>query len=77
MAEPGRADFALVAIVPKNSREEVRVRLSTFHGQRLADVRVFVDSDRSDDRVPTKKGVSVQLDTLPALIEALQAAARG
>ena len=65
----------VVAIVPKNTREEVRVCLSEFRGVELVDVRVFTDSDKSPERRATPKGVSLKLERLPELIEALQDAA--
>lgn len=62
-----------VATIAKNSREDVRVSLTTFKGHRLVDVRVYADA-KAGGRVATQKGVSVRLDTLPALIEGLEAA---
>lgn len=62
----------LVYSFPKNAREEVRASLSTFHGHRLADIRVYVaDSDDVDH--PTKKGIAVKVADLPKLREAVDA----
>lgn len=60
-----------VAAIGKNQRDEVRVVLDTFKGQRLVDVRVFSAFTSSNIVMPTKKGVSLQAGLLPELIEAL------
>jgi hypothetical protein len=67
----------LIATVPKNQREEVRVALDTFKGVDLRDVRVYANFDNDNDdgeRRPTKKGVSVKVDKIRALIDALELA---
>lgn len=65
-----------VATINKNRREELRVVLDTFKGQKLLDVRVFAAITATSDTVmaPTKKGISLQASLLPELIEALTAA---
>ena len=65
--------YHLIATVPKNSREEVRVALSEFRGAAFVDLRIFADMGH-EDRSPTKKGIAIKPASLPALIEALQAA---
>ena len=57
---------------PKNSHEEVRATLSTFHGRELADVRVY-RADENDVDHATRKGIAVQVGDLPKLLEAVQA----
>lgn len=63
-----------VATIGKNQRDEIRVVLDTFKGQRLVDVRIFTAFTSSNIVMPTKKGVSLQAALLPELIEALTAA---
>jgi Transcriptional Coactivator p15 (PC4) len=63
---------SIVYSFPKNSKEEVKARLSTFQGYRLADIRVWT-ADANDEEFPTKKGVSVKVEELPKLLEAVQA----
>jgi hypothetical protein len=58
---------------PKNSREEVRATLSTFKGRRLADIRVWAADDEGDGDHPTRKGISVRVEDLDKLLEAVQA----
>jgi hypothetical protein len=73
-APPSEDQF--LAIVPKNAIEEVRIALSRFKGTDLVDVRVFAAFSNVPDneRRPTKKGVSLKLQYLPALVEALEGA---
>jgi hypothetical protein len=64
-----------VAILEKNSQEQVRVLLGTFKGRRLCHVRAFLkrfDGVDQDPPLPTKKGVTVAADKVPELIEALK-----
>jgi hypothetical protein len=58
---------------PKNSREEVRATLTTFKGRRLADIRVWAADDEGDGDHPTRKGISVRVEDLGKLLEAVRA----
>jgi hypothetical protein len=71
MSEP-----VLIATVPKNAREEVRVSLTEYKGYALIDVRTYAEFASAGDgeRKPTPKGVSLKVERLPELIAALQAA---
>lgn len=61
-----------IAIVEKNSREDVRIAIDEFRGTQIVDVRVFASfNGDAEERSPTKKGVSLKVERLPALIEAL------
>lgn len=57
---------------PKNLREEVRASLGDYRGHQLADVRVYV-VDEHGDPLPTKKGISVRVEDLPQLRDAVDA----
>ena len=64
-----------VAVLDKNSQEQVRVLLGTFKGRRLCHVRTFlkrIDGVEHDPPLPTKKGITVAADKVPELIEALK-----
>lgn len=64
-----------VAVIPKNSRQEIRVGLREFRGAKFVDLRIFAEfAGTTDARSPTKEGVAIAFDRLPAVIEALQAA---
>jgi len=64
-----------VAVIPKTSREELRVSLTEFKGVRYCDLRIFAEfTGQSHARTPTKAGVTCSFEHLPALVKALQAA---
>lgn len=63
-----------IATVGKNRSEDVRVALTEFNGHDLVDVRIFADIEGAGERQPTRKGVSLKVGQLPALLEALEAA---
>ena len=60
----------MATVLEKNSRESLVINQSEFKGVKLVDVRVFY-KDENGDLKPTKKGVSVRLEQLDALIKAL------
>lgn len=62
----------IIATVPKNSREHIRVSLTAFKGYNLVDVRVYCERD--GEAKPTKAGVSVNVERLPELCAALEKA---
>ena len=66
----------LIAIIEKNKRDEIRIALDQFKGHHLVDVRVFADPYAREERVATKKGVSLAIAKLPELVAALQEAER-
>lgn len=61
----------IVATIPKNAREEIRVILNEFNGHKLLNIRIFVNVDDRPDRRPTAKGLTIKRHLLPALMEAL------
>ncbi|MDP3377030.1 MAG: transcriptional coactivator p15/PC4 family protein [Brevundimonas sp.] len=61
----------MVAEITKNSREVLKVSLSRYHGHALADVRTYAPVPGVEPLCPTKRGVSVRVEMLDELIEAL------
>ena len=51
----------LVASFPKNKFEEVRVSVKEFKGYDLLDIRVYASTKDGEDKVPTGKGISVNV----------------
>ena len=73
----GACNLRTVATVRKNNAEEIRVSVAEREGYTLVDMRVFAASHRRHgEPQPTRNGICVLRDRLPALIEALQAAER-
>ncbi len=58
-----------IAVLDKNTRETVHVRILEYHGRRFVDLRVF--SKNGDKPLPTKKGLAFPVEQVPALIDAL------
>lgn len=63
----------VIAEIPKNDREVVRVTLGEFNGHHLAHVRVWT-MGRAGKLVPTRSGLAIKTHLLPDLIAALEAA---
>lgn len=63
-----------VAVFPKNSRENIHVNLTEFHGRDLIDIRVFWSADGTNWN-PSKKGISIGIEKLPILLACLHQAA--
>ena len=62
----------------KNSVEEVRISLNKWKNQDYIDIRVWtsLNSDDSEKKIPTKKGVTLNVDFIPNLQKALEKAAK-
>ena len=58
----------------KNKSEEVRIELNEFNGHDLVAARVYATTKADGTRVPTRKGITLNVRLLPELIEGLQAA---
>jgi hypothetical protein len=58
----------IIATIPKNTREELRVSLSEFKGHKLCQLRAWI----TDGDIPTKNGFGIQVTLIPSLIAALQ-----
>lgn len=65
-----------VAAIRKADGAEVRVTVQGYKGRRVVDVRVWYQPTVGGDFVPTRKGVTVDADKLPALALALAEATR-
>ena len=50
-----------IAVFPKNKFEEIRVQIKEFKGYDLVDIRVFAGTKDGEEKVPTGKGISVNV----------------
>lgn len=57
-------------MIPKNSRERIRVQLAEFRGVRFLDVRAWATGEDGEAK-PTRQGVTVPLAAIPAFVEAV------
>lgn len=67
-------DDVLIARLPKNGREELRVSLTEFRGKPLCVARVFFRPKAGGDMRPSTSGLNLRVQMLPALIDSLQKA---
>jgi hypothetical protein len=60
----------IIAEIPKNAREMIRVSLGEFHGRAVLDCRIWYQPGDGDMR-PGSKGLTVAIRHLPQLADAL------
>jgi hypothetical protein len=63
----------LIHAFSKNPLEEIRVSLTVFKKKQYIDLRVYYRGDDGEYH-PSKKGLTLSLDLLPELLEAVQKA---
>jgi hypothetical protein len=63
-------DEGIIATFPKNEREVIKVRKSTFKGKDYVDIRTYVITEDGTE-IPTKKGVNVPIDLVDELKKAV------
>ena len=63
----------LITSFPKNKFEEVRVYIKEFKGYDLVDIRVYTAPKENEEKVPTGKGLSINvshfIDLKKAILE--------
>ncbi|MDM7969487.1 MAG: transcriptional coactivator p15/PC4 family protein [Paracoccaceae bacterium] len=57
-------------IIPKNTREEIRIHREPYKGHDLMHIRVWA-ANCDGEMIPTKKGISIQTALVAHIIEAL------
>lgn len=58
--------------IVKNKWEKVRVTPSVYAGYDLVDIRIYAPVKGGTEPVPTRKGVSLNVDAIPELISTLE-----
>lgn len=71
MATEPETEGTLLASLPKNAREEVRIHRTVYRGTPLVSVRVWY---RDGEEFKPGKGLALRLEQLPDLRKALQTA---
>ncbi|MFH0838652.1 MAG: transcriptional coactivator p15/PC4 family protein [Candidatus Omnitrophota bacterium] len=61
----------MVKSFQKNKFQEVRVSITEFRDNDLIDIRVWATKAGSDEKVPTPKGVTINISLFPELKEAI------
>jgi len=62
-------DGTIIAEVRKSQRQRVRVSLASYRGHEFCDVRVYFDN--GNEFRPTAKGITIPLDRIGELAQAL------
>lgn len=70
MADPRDAE-RLLATIPKNRREEIRITRSAFNGHEFVQLRVWFRADDGEMR-PGKAGISIRPNQVDEVVEALK-----
>lgn len=58
--------------IEKNKREFFRISETEYKGKNLVDVRVYFRSPDKPEGFPTRKGISIPVERLKPVFEALQ-----
>lgn len=64
-----QSDANVVARFEKNSKEEVRISVETFHGRKIINMRVFYRDD--DVWKPGRQGLALSVDRYKDLADAV------
>lgn len=65
----------VIATIPKNRREELRVSLGEYRGHQLVSLRVWFEAQDGTMR-PGNSGVALKVEALPELVAAIIEAER-
>lgn len=60
-----------VAVFAKNKYQDVKVRLSEYQGNDVIDIRIWTQPPQGDEKVPTGKGININVKLFPDLKEAI------
>lgn len=63
-----------IAIIQKNSIDEIRVSWSEYKGHRYLDIRIYTEIEGKSEKTPTKRGITLRPDLISELIAALERA---
>ncbi len=61
----------LVHCFDRNSREQIRISINEYMGTKYLDIRVFYKDKRSEEYLPSKKGVTLATDKYPELLDGI------
>ena len=61
-----------VAVFAKNKYQDVKVRLSEYQGNDVIDIRIWTQPPQGDEKVPTGKGVNINVKLFPELKKAME-----
>ncbi len=60
-----------VCVFEKNKYQDVKVRISEFQGNDVIDIRIWTQPPQGDEKVPTGKGININVKLFAKLKEAV------
>ncbi len=60
-----------VAVFEKNKYQDVKIRVSEYQGNDVIDIRIWTQPPQGDEKVPTGKGININVKLFPRLKEAI------
>ena len=60
-----------VAVFSKNKYQDVKIRISEYQGNDVIDVRIWTQPPQGDEKVPTGKGININVKLFVKLREAV------
>ena len=61
-----------VAVFEKNKYQDVKIRISEYQGNDVIDVRIWTQPPQGEEKVPTGKGININVKLFPKLKEAVE-----
>jgi len=61
-----------VATFAKNKYQDVKIRISEYQGNDVIDVRIWTQPPQGDEKVPTGKGININVKLFPKFKEAVE-----
>ncbi len=61
-----------VAVFAKNKYQDVKIRISEYQGNDVIDVRIWTQPPQGEEKVPTGKGININVKLFPKLKEAVE-----
>ncbi|MDD5634171.1 MAG: transcriptional coactivator p15/PC4 family protein [Candidatus Omnitrophica bacterium] len=61
-----------IASFQKNKYQDVRIRISEYQGNDVIDIRIWTQPPQGEEKVPTGKGVNINVRLFPKLKEAIE-----
>ena len=61
-----------VAVFEKNKYQDVKIRISEYQGNDVIDIRIWTQPPQGEEKVPTGKGININVRLFPKLKEAIE-----
>jgi hypothetical protein len=61
-----------VFVFEKNKYQDVKVRISEYQGNDVIDIRIWTQPPQGEEKVPTGKGININVRLFPKLKEAVE-----